>query len=263
MEKPQVWVGGTRPWKAPEAQGPVPLQSLRATDIYSLGLLIWFTAVGRNPFELLPDIVSQVSSRDDEIEEFKQGDKLLKAAHDKWWLHNYVAEELNPKFDDKLRLVMGGHSAAFSRFAMEESGVTQTLRQICFSKVFANCDQQRLFRSLDSVFDHSLRSDPQLRDLDKIIAILKSDMVKRSVLRFCPDCCGLIYALLCSVEVDDTLDTKSIFSMLAAQTQASQGQSTTSSDDAKNKATLEDVAAVGSEIPGEDTANSKHDGKNR
>ncbi|KAK2125394.1 kinase-like domain-containing protein, partial [Fusarium oxysporum II5] len=55
-EKRNLSLGGTRPWKAPEAKTAVWVSDTKYTDIYSLSLLIWFTfAHGRNIFKLLLD----------------------------------------------------------------------------------------------------------------------------------------------------------------------------------------------------------------
>ncbi|RGP65952.1 hypothetical protein FSPOR_6974 [Fusarium sporotrichioides] len=53
-EKSSVSLGGTRPWKAPEAKRAVKIQDAKYTDIYSLSLFIWCTfAHGQNIFKLL------------------------------------------------------------------------------------------------------------------------------------------------------------------------------------------------------------------
>ncbi|RKK64731.1 hypothetical protein BFJ69_g16573 [Fusarium oxysporum] len=55
-EKRSLSLGGTRPWKAPEAKTAVRVSDTKYTDIYPLSLLIWFTfAHGRNIFRLLLD----------------------------------------------------------------------------------------------------------------------------------------------------------------------------------------------------------------
>jgi serine/threonine protein kinase len=55
-EKSSLLLGGTRPWKAPEAKAAVKVSDAKYTDIYSLALLIWCTfAHGRNIFRLLSD----------------------------------------------------------------------------------------------------------------------------------------------------------------------------------------------------------------
>ncbi|KGO76508.1 hypothetical protein PITC_087870 [Penicillium italicum] len=85
----EVYVGGTRPWKAPEARSPVPKQFLRATDVYSYGLLLWRLASdGRDPFRfwaltstsLLGDLYFQ------ELERIKEDDHPVKnTSLDKCW----------------------------------------------------------------------------------------------------------------------------------------------------------------------------------
>ncbi|KAL4733652.1 hypothetical protein BDV11DRAFT_77005 [Aspergillus similis] len=84
----EVYVGGTRPWKAPETKTPVPKHLLRATDIYSYGLLLWRLATdGKDPFrfwvksDLQGDVYYQT------LERLKEEDRLIQnTALEKWLL---------------------------------------------------------------------------------------------------------------------------------------------------------------------------------
>ncbi|KAL4976597.1 hypothetical protein BDW66DRAFT_166389 [Aspergillus desertorum] len=82
----EIYVGGTRPWKAPEAKAPVPKHLLRATDVYSYGLLLWRLATdGRDPFrfwvksDLHGELYHQM------LERLKEEDRPVQnTALDKW-----------------------------------------------------------------------------------------------------------------------------------------------------------------------------------
>ncbi|KAL6233197.1 hypothetical protein BDW75DRAFT_215712 [Aspergillus navahoensis] len=82
----EIYVGGTRPWKAPEARTPVPKHLLRATDIYSYGLLLWRLATdGKDPFRfwVKSDLQSDVYYQT--LERLKEEDRLVQnTALDKW-----------------------------------------------------------------------------------------------------------------------------------------------------------------------------------
>lgn len=176
-------MGGTRPWNAPETQRPLPVTSLKSTDIYSLGLLIWLVSIdGRNPFDLIVDSQTQDSSRADEIEGLKQSDKLIAVAQKKNWVHAFVVKKIRPHLEALVKRATQNVS---------NSSVDSTLDSIYIQ--YPNwCDyilnllsyktcQETLMRSLDDIFDHSLRKDPEMRDLEVIISLLESDETAGSV----------------------------------------------------------------------------------
>ena len=100
-------MGGTRPWKAPETQRPLPVQSLNSTDVYSLGLLIWLVAIdGRNPFDFIIQPQLQGASRDDEIETLKQRDMLFTAAQRKDWLCVFLIKKFFPQMEAMCKKMM-------------------------------------------------------------------------------------------------------------------------------------------------------------
>lgn len=77
-EKDTLWLGGSRPWKAPETKSAVKVSDAKYTDVYSLALLIWCTfAHGRNIFRLLLDPTKQGDDFFIEAERMKDTTELL------------------------------------------------------------------------------------------------------------------------------------------------------------------------------------------
>ena len=86
-----VHVGGTRPWKAPETTAPVPRATLKATDIYSFGLLVWRVANdGDSPFDLILPLDLVGDEYYAEIERMKQADELKAKSKIQEWYLSYL-----------------------------------------------------------------------------------------------------------------------------------------------------------------------------
>ncbi|KAF5639668.1 death-associated kinase 1 [Fusarium sp. NRRL 52700] len=76
-ERSSLLLGGTRPWKAPEAKKVVKVSDAKYTDIYSLSLFIWCTfAHGQNIFRLLVDPSKQGDAFYAEAEKLKETGEL-------------------------------------------------------------------------------------------------------------------------------------------------------------------------------------------
>ncbi|RKK64354.1 hypothetical protein BFJ69_g16774 [Fusarium oxysporum] len=76
-ERDSLLLGGTRPWKAPEAKTAVKVSDAKYTDIYSLSLFIWCTfAHGQNIFKLLVDPSKQGEEFYAEAERLKETQEL-------------------------------------------------------------------------------------------------------------------------------------------------------------------------------------------
>ncbi|KAL4993593.1 hypothetical protein BDV10DRAFT_199466 [Aspergillus recurvatus] len=82
----EIHVGGTRPWKAPEAKTPVPKHLLRATDVYSYGLLLWRLATdGQDPFRFWVKTDLRGDAYYQTLERLKDEDRPVQnTALDKW-----------------------------------------------------------------------------------------------------------------------------------------------------------------------------------
>ena len=90
-EKDNLSLGGTRPWKAPEAKTAVKVSDAKYTDIYSLALLIWCTfAHGRNIFGLLVDPSKQGEEFYTEVERMKETGELVAQTDLSTWYLNVL-----------------------------------------------------------------------------------------------------------------------------------------------------------------------------
>ena len=183
-ETAEVWIGGTNPWRAPETKNAIEVKLLRHTDTYSLGLLIWLICVdGRSPFDLLIPGTKLGATRNIEIERLKQSDELLVAATNKAWQMSW----LRLKFDSSLEPLIKIASKAFvTAQRSSEADVDRTsekAREWLYEKLYEQTRQQKLFKSLEDIFIHSLRVDPTVRDLTVILYLLESteDVPARSV----------------------------------------------------------------------------------
>lgn len=79
-------LGGTRPWKAPEAKTPVNTLDAKYTDLYSLALLIWCTfAHGNNIFKCLIEPSKRAEEFFAEVETLKESGKLLSRLDLSFW----------------------------------------------------------------------------------------------------------------------------------------------------------------------------------
>lgn len=92
-----VYVGGTRPWKAPEARSPVSRHLLQATDIYSYGLLLWRLATdGQDPFRFWVSSALQGDAYLDELEQIKEKDQPVQNTSLEKWFIPYILAKGKP-----------------------------------------------------------------------------------------------------------------------------------------------------------------------
>ena len=175
-ESAEVWMGGTDPWRAPETKSAVPVEFIRQTDTYSLGLLLWLVCVdGRWPFDFLVPAMVHGSARVAEIEKLKQSDKLLDAARSKGWLMSWLQDRFCSDVDQMLRKarVTLMNMNRYSEVDLERESAK--LRKSLFEKLYTQTLQLKLVKSLDDVFEHSLQVDPSERNLGLIVLLLESD----------------------------------------------------------------------------------------
>ncbi len=179
-------MGGTRPWKAPETQTPLPVKSLSSTDIYSLGLLIWLVSIdGGNPFDLIVEPQVQGASRADKVEGLKQNDILLKVAQSKDWLPVFLVKKPDLQVEVMVERVARENSNTLIDSPLDSlTSQYSKIRETLFNRLATNVCQEKLMRSLDDIFEHSLRTDPDMRDLDVLVSLLESDESPRSVIAY-------------------------------------------------------------------------------
>lgn len=176
-ESSEVWMGGTDPWRAPEIRnGPIKLDNAGKTDIYSFGLLAWLISCnGQKPFDFLAD----GGLKDEDVELLKQSDALLPEAKGKSWLLKYLKAQQGPGFQKRFE------QAATTVFNQQQTadtvraqlmGLLPMARDWFFTELSARTLEKRLVRSLDDIFDFSLKLDSDSRDLDIIVTVLESSL---------------------------------------------------------------------------------------
>ena len=188
VEDAQIYLGGTRPWMAPEVlKGPVSIENLPHTDIFSIGLLFWVIFLGgRSPVDC---INGQGSSKTAMFEAMKADGSLLKSALDpKIWLEGFThakyAEKIERALDASQTRVKS--MAGKTKLNVEQM---QTHRPLLRANMF---DQMVMAVSKDSflprllkIFKDSLQLEPPKRNLEAVIAELKEGLpsLTRSVSR--------------------------------------------------------------------------------
>ena len=183
-ETDEVWIGGTKPWRAPETKNAIEVKLLRHTDTYSLGLLIWLICVdGRSPFDLLLPSTILGSSRDTEIERLKQSNELLVAATNKAWLMSWLRLRSDSSLGTLLKTASEALVNAQKSSEANLEKASARLREMLYEKLYEQTRQQKLIKSLDDIFLYSLQVNPTVRDLSVILHLLESieDVPARSV----------------------------------------------------------------------------------
>jgi serine/threonine protein kinase len=167
FESDTIWLGGTRPWQAPEVQRAVPITEAKHTDTYSFGLLVWYlTLDGRDPFKRFCVSDRPIEEWDQEMANFKARDGLRYASKTTVWLPLHLEKIMlegkataNHKFNRVLSAISG---KAPDRLA-------SLLKQA--SALIIHGDE--ILQIIDRVFEHSLVSEPKKRSLPAIIDILQ------------------------------------------------------------------------------------------
>ncbi|KAI0886549.1 ankyrin [Annulohypoxylon maeteangense] len=197
-EAPEVMIGSTRTWRAPEVSSSIPVAKLRLTDVYSFGLVTWSLAIdGKDPFSLFISDSLHGEERLLEIDRLKQADKVLSMSKLEAWLFDWG-------FTNKLHLATSHIQADPSHSSEEAQDGTHvpanpteyqilqarlrtllaSLRQLGLPKemlasaVLGFYRQQAFFKHLDSLFSHTLTKDPDQRDLLAVIKELEGHGVE-------------------------------------------------------------------------------------
>jgi serine/threonine protein kinase len=174
VERDTIWLGGTKPWQAPEVQRAVPLSQAKHADTYSFGLLVWCLALnGLDPFKrfLIPERPAE--EWDQELLDFKAQDGLRSASKvNVWFPLDFTQKMLENPSDPNV--------AGISRLMRGKApGAMEALfTQACAALVA----EDELLSVIDKVFENSLVSEPGLRCLPLIVEILRPVTTTRPTL---------------------------------------------------------------------------------
>jgi len=192
-----VHIGGTRPWKAPEAAVAVPRHLLTKTDVYSFGMTIWRIAMnGMDPFPILVGDLPQGCLLASEVERLKEGDRLKqKVGLDQWYLQWIIASQeqasggspvpqILPILQQTNLQVTGGTTASpqanhvlqwvlwvLHRHSQATSPLGQQLKQNLL--VAASADE--FYGRVSEMLEKCIGRDPLTRDLDGAIQALQGN----------------------------------------------------------------------------------------
>ena len=174
-----ISIGGTRTWRAPETDKPIPAQLLPLTDIFSLGLLVWSVAVnGMDPFDIILQPLSQ-DQKYSEIDRLKKEDKLLNVSKFTSWANKWLAMDKNVGGLSADSCVATDNKTVDIKMSQEiyQEGQCNDILETIHQSLMLSLEQSSFYLGLDSVFQKSLSSDPMARDLDSIIDILRKEDV--------------------------------------------------------------------------------------
>lgn len=185
-------VGGTRPWKAPEANSPVSKAQSKLTDVYSFGLLVWRVAVdGKSPFDFIIPGSLQREEYFIEIERIKQDDELKARSGLISWYPVYIRRRSGfqslptPSVTEvmqKLQRYVSDPSLLMS--ASDEldmllsQGMSAMLSQGSPTNLLENCFLQKartdsFYGRLDAILGMCLSKGPDSRDLAGATSLLQ------------------------------------------------------------------------------------------
>lgn len=193
----EVYVGGTRPWRAPETKSPVPRHFLRATDVYSYGMLLWRLATdGQDPFNFWAPSNLRGEPYLQELERIKDNDHPAKNTSLDRWLVQYLSakyqdhqaelsvEWLSQALADVQLLVKEEvqgdktKSAISWEAAMKLLGPTLRFPEaatMCSGRLLDWARRDIFYGKVPSALDKCLSVDPSKRDLRSAITILEGD----------------------------------------------------------------------------------------
>lgn len=174
-ELAEIWIGGTDPWRAPEiGDGPVRRDAAKYTDTYSYGLMVWSVCLdGSSPFDFASDNLMGSS----EIDELKKSDRMLAIAKSNEWCRRYAQVIGGSKLEEAFDAAVEKTANASSKEARQQMmRLFSRVRDKALKKLVTDFSNNKLVRSLQPIFEVSLRIIPESRDLGLIIEVLEADI---------------------------------------------------------------------------------------
>lgn len=154
-----VFLSGTDPWKAPEADGPLSIEDIRYSDVYSLGLLAWAVAVNRNnPFDAMDMSRDEVSNSVIDIRTMKLDGSLPQRA-------GQEAEVLLSQQEVQMSNSGAQHDPDREGYQLEEKLLTRS----------AKPRETGLLGRLERLLVVALNREPRARDLYLVSTLLSQN----------------------------------------------------------------------------------------
>ncbi|OJI99659.1 hypothetical protein ASPVEDRAFT_26445 [Aspergillus versicolor CBS 583.65] len=167
-----VCIGGTWPWKAPEANRAIQRDQLKYTDVYSFGLMVWRVACdGLCPFEFISAEDSPASR--DRIEALKQSGDLLRLCELEHWYPDFAKGSRSSNMSGsknqstqsplgKFTQLLGANLAGWLSAMYDQSSPLD------------NAARDQFYRIVEPVLKLTLQSSPTFRDLAEVIRIIQN-----------------------------------------------------------------------------------------
>ncbi|KAI2999946.1 hypothetical protein CBS147346_7306 [Aspergillus niger] len=178
-----VYVGGTRPWKAPETKSPVSKESLKATDVYSFGLLLWRLATdGKDPFRFWTFLDLHGEPYYQTLELLKENDQpVIQSSLDIWFIP-YLIEKQKSRRDqvNAKSTVPSGQDEKVSQKDYTDLLDILDSMQSCPDMIesrpwafFLWTQQDRFYGTISAALLECLSFDPEKRSLDNALDALQ------------------------------------------------------------------------------------------
>ncbi|KAF4498684.1 death-associated kinase 1 [Fusarium agapanthi] len=191
-ERSSLLLGGTRPWKAPEAKAAVKVSDAKYTDIYSLSLFIWCTfAHGQNIFKLFVDPSKKGDEFYAEAEKLKETGELAAQKDISAWYWKAITATTHgdtgqfPQHFQSLQQQLEQlrqNTAQANRLAVGIDDIEKILCAIppVFFQALEPLKQQLIttvqrlgsYDAMKRAVTIGLSNEPQRRDLDQIMVAL-------------------------------------------------------------------------------------------
>lgn len=200
-EPPDVTIGGSKSWRAPESYGPIPSTMLNLADVYSFGLVLWSVAIdGKDPWSLMLPDTCEGEERLKEINRLKGADEIIALSKLEKWVLNWAMQSRLRELSARLRLKYPQSSPNTERETPilrmiqtvlsplqrgeeapnELSPVLQQMMGVSTSRLYKEFSAQILFKDLDAMFSLTLGKDPTSRNLSAVIQLLEVSQVVSS-----------------------------------------------------------------------------------
>jgi serine/threonine protein kinase len=172
---PDIKLAGTRTWRAPESHSRLPVSTLRLTDIYSFGLVIWSIALdGRSPFSIFVPETIELEERYVAQDRLKSEDRLRGLSRFEEWV---------PRWQDSVsaanRKSLGLRGNSYTSDTGLDEQCSPFSRRCDDNSTSATCTSFRervFFCTLEEILDRTLSILPSERDLPKAIMLCEQGM---------------------------------------------------------------------------------------
>jgi serine/threonine protein kinase len=173
---PDIMLGGSRTWRAPESYSRLATSMLKFTDIYSFGLIVWSIALdAENQFNILLPKSLHLKTRLLAQDRLKNQDELRPLSKFEQWLNRWQTLKSAPTC--KVCDLVTESYASGTDLNENSNRLLQRCGEHTASITALGQRQQRFYCFLEDVLDCTLSVHPLERDLGQAIELCEKDMV--------------------------------------------------------------------------------------